>query len=146
MADLLDGVGFGVGVAMPVWRLSLKSRPERIEVRRWIRGRLSADLDTHTLVDVLLVVGELVGNAYIHTTSPRELRVRRSDVGVLVEVSDGDVQHPQEMDSSDDRWGGRGIQVLIELATSWGVRLEDGGKVVWALLPLVEPRFAPRTG
>jgi hypothetical protein len=144
VANLLDGVG--VGVSAPAWRLSLKSRPERVDVRRWIRGRLSAEVDTHTLVDVLLVVGELVGNAYTHTTCPRELRVRRSDVGVLVEVSDGDTRHPREMASSDDRWGGRGIQVLIELATSWGVRLEDGGKVVWALLPLVEPRFAPRSG
>jgi hypothetical protein len=137
VADLLDGVG----VSAPVRRLSLRSRPERVDVRRWIRGTLSFEVDTSTLVDVLLVVGELVGNAYTHTTCPRELRVGRSDVGVLVEVSDGDPWHPWEMASSDDRWGGRGVQVLVELATSWGVRLEGGGKVVWALLPLVRSGF-----
>jgi two-component sensor histidine kinase len=136
MADLLNDVG----LSAPVWRLPLGGRPERIDVRRWIRGKLSTDLDTHTLVDVLLVVGELVGNAYQHTASPRELRVVRSGAGVLVEVADGDVRHPSELATSDDRWGGRGMQVLIELATSWGVRLEGGGKVVWALLPLLEPR------
>jgi hypothetical protein len=142
VADLLNRVG----VPAPVWRLSLRSRPERVDVRRWIRGRLSAEVDTHTLVDVLLVVGELVGNAYTHTTSPRELRVRRTGVGVLVEVCDGDPRHPREMASADDRWGGRGVQVLVELATSWGVRLEDGGKAVWALLPLVEHGFTQRSG
>jgi two-component sensor histidine kinase len=140
MADVLNDVG----LSAPVWRLPLGGKPERIDVRRWIRGKLSTELDTHTLVDVLLVVGELVGNAYQHTSSPRELRVVRSEAGVLVEVADGDVRHPSEMATSDNQWGGRGIQVLIELATSWGVRLEGGGKVVWALLPLLEPRFKPR--
>ncbi|HEX6344563.1 ATP-binding protein [Umezawaea sp.] len=141
MTELRDGVG----VTAPTRRMSLASRPESVEVRRWTRGTLSAHVDTYTLVDVLLIVGELVGNAYRHTSSPRELRVTSSGVGVLIEVEDGDVDHPREMAVSADDWGGRGIQVLIELAASWGVRVEGGGKVVWALLSHGEGP-APRPG
>ncbi len=126
--------------------LPLGGRPDRREVRRWIRGACPSRLDVHTLVDVLLVTTELVDNAYRHTTSPLELRIACTAFGVVIEVDDGDRDHPVEMADASRTWGGRGIQVVVELATSWGVRTEGRGKTVWAVLPVVEPTFGPRSG
>ncbi|HWO63649.1 MAG TPA: ATP-binding protein [Umezawaea sp.] len=124
----------------------LTTKPDRRDVRRWIRSTHSSRLDVHTLVDVLLVTTELIDNAYRHTTSPIELRIACTALGVLVEVADGDKDHPAEMAASDRAWGGRGVQAVVELAISWGVREEGSGKAVWALLPMVETRFTPRSG
>ncbi|PRY44931.1 ATP-binding protein [Umezawaea tangerina] len=124
----------------PLGRMSLTGRPDRRDVRRWIRGVLSERFDVHTLVDVLLVAGELIGNAYEHTTRPVELRIAHTGFGVLLEVEDADPDHPTAMAASDLVWGGRGVQVLVELATSWGVRVDGGGKTVWAVLPVVGSR------
>ena len=135
----------GVGALPHVGRLGLAGRPDRREIRRWIRGVCAARLDVHTLVDVLLVTTELVENAYRHTSCPIEARIACADFGVMVEVSDGDADHPAEMAAADRTWGGRGVQAMVELAISWGVREEGPGKTVWALLPMVVPKVTPRT-
>ena len=135
-----------VEVASPTSTFALGGRPDRQDVRRWIRGRYSSYLDVHTLVDVLLVTTELIENAYRHTSSPIELRIACTDFGVLVEVADGERDHPVEMAECSRTWGGRGVQAVVELATSWGVRVEGAGKAVWALLPMVEPKVKPRSG
>ncbi|MET1074116.1 MAG: ATP-binding protein [Umezawaea sp.] len=122
---------------MVLGRLGLSGRPDRRDVRRWIRGVLSERFDVHTMVDVLLVAGELIGNAYEHTGRPVELRIIRTSGGVLLEVEDGDREHPTAMAVSDPVWGGRGVQVLVELAVTWGVRVGGRGKTVWAVLPVV---------
>jgi hypothetical protein len=129
-----------------VGRLALDGKTERREVRRWIRGMCSTRLDIHTLVDVLLVTTELVDNAYRHTSCPLELHIACTDFGVLIEVSDGDKEHPAELADVSRTWGGHGVQVVVELAISWGVRVEGSGKTVWALLPMVEPKVRPRSG
>ncbi|WP_199439881.1 ATP-binding protein [Umezawaea beigongshangensis] len=133
------------GTAVTVRRLSLVDAPEQQRVRRWVRGQLSGEVDVHTLVDVLLVVEELVANALQHTAGALELRVVRSDAGVHVEVADRDPRPPRQTGPSGGAWGGRGVQVLEELTTAWGVRSEAGGKVVWALLPVMGAPFAPRS-
>ncbi|HWO63173.1 MAG TPA: ATP-binding protein [Umezawaea sp.] len=140
MTDLVHG-----GDATPLGSLPLGDSPDRGDVRRWVRSTCSR-LDVHTLVDVLLVTTELVDNAYRHTGSPSELRLSRSGLGILVEVADGDEHHPAEFPRSDQALAGRGVQVMVELATSWGVRVEGAGKVVWAVLPVVEPEPVPRSG
>lgn len=144
--SVVERVARGVDATSPIGRFSLTGRPERQDVRRWIRGALAPHVDVHTLVDVLLVAGELIGNAYQHTTSPQELRLAHTDFGVLVEVADGETDHPEGMTDPDKAWGNRGVQVLKELAAAWGVRVEHGGKVVWALLPMVETKLKPRSG
>ena len=136
----------GVGTVPPVGRLALTGRPDRRELRRWIRGACSTRLDVRTLVDVLLVTTELVDNAYRHTSRPLEVRIACADFGVVVEVSDGDAHHPAEMATAERAWGGRGVQAMVELAISWGVRVEGAGKTVWALLPMTVPRVTPRFG
>jgi len=142
----VTGVARGTESTAQVGRLPLESRPDRQDVRRWIRGVCATRLDVHTLVDVLLVTTELVDNAYRHTSCPLELSLACTDFGVMIEVSDGDKRHPAEMADADRAWGSRGIQVVTGLATSWGVRVEGTGKTVWALLPLVDPKVKPRSG
>ncbi|WNV87410.1 ATP-binding protein [Umezawaea sp. Da 62-37] len=142
----MTGVVRGTETAAQVSRLPLEGEPDRQVVRRWIRGVCSARLDVHTLVDVLLVTTELVDNAYRHTSCPVDLRIACTDFGVLIEVSDGDKAHPAEMANANRTWGSRGVQVMVELAISWGVRVDGTGKTVWALLPMVEPKVTPRSG
>ncbi|HWO69038.1 MAG TPA: ATP-binding protein [Umezawaea sp.] len=142
----MTSVARRVGAPSPPSTLALHGRPDRREIRRWIRGRHSGSFDVRTLVDVLLVATELIDNAYRHTSSPIELRIACTDFGVLVEVADGEREHPVEMAESRRVWGGRGVQAVVELATSWGVRVEGKGKSVWALLPVVGTKAEPRSG
>jgi anti-sigma regulatory factor (Ser/Thr protein kinase) len=79
---------------------------------------------------LLLVVDELVGNAYRHTARPAWLRVTRQRGALLVEVSDGDTSIEQV-----SAGGGHGLRLVEQLSHGWGVRLTGTGKVVWARVP-----------
>ncbi|UOX91807.1 ATP-binding protein [Amycolatopsis sp. FBCC-B4732] len=80
---------------------------------------------------LLLVVDELVGNAYRHTGRPSLLRVTREQRGLLVEVSDEDPAIERVAAG-----GGHGLRLIDELSHGWGVRATASGKVVWALVPV----------
>ncbi len=81
---------------------------------------------------VLLVIDELVGNAYRHATTPRLLSVGRTSSNVLIEVSDRDpVAGVVRIVAS-----GYGLRLVGQLSLDWGVRTDSRGKVVWALVPL----------
>ncbi|MEV6872431.1 ATP-binding protein [Amycolatopsis sp. NPDC051128] len=78
----------------------------------------------------LLVVDELVGNAYRHTARPSGLRVTRERRGMLVEVADDDAAIGRVSVG-----GGHGLKLVGRLSVHWGVRAAAPGKVVWALVP-----------
>lgn len=108
----------GTGITTKAGRFALTSKPDRRDIRRWIRGTCATRLDLHTLVDVLSVTTELVDNAYRHTSHPLDLRIACTDFGVIIEVSDGDKDHPTDMNDASRTQGGRGIQAMVELVTS----------------------------
>ena len=94
-------------------------------------------LDTPVEVAVLLA-GELVTNAIVHTTSPTiGLVVHRRDHAVRVEIHDTSPQPPKpdRLAAGDDQ-GGRGLTLVAALATRWGVDTTHGdGKAVWFEVP-----------
>ena len=94
--------------------------------------------DERTTV-ALLVVSELVGNAYRHTSSgPEAVRVVWHDQYLTVEVDDGDPTRPTITPAVQrGESGGYGIDMVSRLADVWGVRgRQDSrpGKTVFASL------------
>ncbi|HET6709157.1 ATP-binding protein [Amycolatopsis sp.] len=101
--------------------------------RRWAAARL-ASLTEADRVDVVIVVGELLENAYVHATGPHQLRIHVAHDPCEVTVAVADTGTGEPRLRVPGRSGGRGLQLVDELALAWGVSHHDDGKVVWARL------------
>lgn len=86
-----------------------------------------------------LLASELAANAVTHARTDMELTLRRAGEAVIVAVRDGDPRLPHES-GPEDR--GAGLELVSAMATDWGSLLTSGGKVVWALASVAEPRRA----
>lgn len=123
--------------ASPVWSMDLRGTeaPVLVQIRRWA-SRTLAEVDDGHLGDVLMVVTELVTNAYDHGQGPLQVRMSHTQAPcrVRVEVDDGCLDHPVPATPSPVTPGGRGMMIVEKLATAWGVRehRETGSKTVWA--------------
>jgi anti-sigma regulatory factor (Ser/Thr protein kinase) len=84
-----------------------------------VRQRLGGTLTPSKLDDVTLAVSELVTNAVVHGTGDIELRVETDGRVVKGEVIDGG--HGLEDDVRQDAVDGRGLRIVAQLATKWGV-------------------------
>ena len=80
---------------------------------------------------VVLLVSELVTNAIVHAGSETRLAISTSGSSVRVEVGDDSPVHPRVLSLGPAVPHGRGVGFVDRLATTWGVRDEAGGKVVW---------------
>lgn len=91
---------------------------------------------------VSLVASELVTNAVVHAGTDIRFSVSLDEGGqsALVEVHDDVALGPRRLRagrlSSGRATRGRGLAMVRQLASKWGVRREAGGKTVWALVPL----------
>lgn len=84
-----------------------------------------------------LVVSELVTNAITHAASACQLRLSRSRSTVRVEVVDAGSGTPDPQPETLSGEHGRGMHIVSVLSVAWGTELlAEGGKVVWAELPL----------
>lgn len=62
-----------------------------------------------------------------------------------VMVSDGgSMTRPHAVHSSLSAIGGRGLTIVDQICPSWGVRADERGTTVWAVLPA--PRTRPGSG
>jgi anti-sigma regulatory factor (Ser/Thr protein kinase) len=104
--------------------------------------RAARDLVSRALVDwrlsqqipdACLVVSELVTNAMIHAGTDIDVTLAEHRRSVRVAVRDHSPALPVERHGRSDEHG-RGLGIVAELASSWGVLPHaDGGKVVWAV-------------
>jgi anti-sigma regulatory factor (Ser/Thr protein kinase) len=99
--------------------------------RRFIRARLPegvVDIDT-----AALLVSEVVTNAILHARTPVTLTVQELGTVVRISVRDGSPVAPRTHAFSTTSTTGRGLRLLEELATRWGVQQDasTGGKIVW---------------
>ena len=78
-----------------------------------------------------LLVSELVSNVVLHAETDLEVRLRRSDGRVRVEVHDRNPRLPERKHYSPTSATGRGLVFVSELAQAWGVTPTPGGKAVW---------------
>lgn len=110
-----------------------RQRPSLATVRRWVRLELM-DENADSVADVLLVVNELVSNAYRYTSEPSFLRVSLGPGKIRIEIAhDARAHPPLRKVSSPQR--GYGLVLVARLSDRWGVDRAHGGTVVWADLP-----------
>lgn len=110
--------------------------------RRSVRECLRGWEITETLLDdVVLMVGELVTNAFEHGAGPIRLRVR-CDRSLLCEVGDDSGGRPRIRTVDETSESGRGLRLVHALADAVGTRWTGTGKVVWFRLD-VRPTNGP---
>lgn len=123
-------------------RKSVGEDAERSEVTRDLAE--ASDRDIRVLVrslmgehegvladDAVLAADELVGNARRHGEEPRSCRVIVHPGRLLrIEVDDSSLTPPSKR--VPDETGGRGLRLVENLATAWGVQVHERHKTVWA--------------
>lgn len=103
--------------------------------RRWAAGHLKeAGVDGHLLDVLVLLVSEVVTNAVAHASPPVHMRLEVSDSVARVEVTDQAREVPVIRRPEPTQAGGRGVGLVDQLATRWGVVTsedDDSLKTVW---------------
>ena len=108
------------------------------------RQRLAADMSSAGIFeaavgDAVLVVSELLSNAIRHARPLPGANVQVAwalgDDAIEVAVSDGGAGTiPARTHASVSALGGRGLDIVEYVARRWGVRSDDSGQTVWAVL------------
>lgn len=111
--------------------LRLPARPSSVSEARRFVVRLLEQWSLDELTDtVALLTSEVVTNAVLHART--EITLTAVDLGgaVQIDVSDLSSSAPVQRRHSVEATTGRGVQLLDQLARSWEVRFENGGKTV----------------
>jgi len=100
----------------------------------------AAGIFDSAVCDAVLVVSELLSNAILHAYPlPGEsIRVTWDVDGTCVEVAvsdGGGLTTPHAGHAPVSSLGGRGLSIVAHLCDAWGVRTDDLGLTVWAVLP-----------
>ncbi|MEU5694590.1 ATP-binding protein [Actinosynnema sp. NPDC020468] len=107
------------------------------EIRGLVR-ELTAGYEGVLADDAVLVADELVTNAHRHGAPPRVCRILL-DPGRLLRVEVDDTARDQPRGRTPDATGGRGLVLVENLASAWGVRTHADHKTVWAEFALDHP-------
>ncbi len=101
--------------------------------RRFVRDVLmSRQVSASVVHTVELLTSEVVTNAIVHGRSGPQLAVEVGDHVVRVAVHDLSPELPVRRLGHPDDVSGRGVIIVEELASSWGVeREQNGSKRVW---------------
>lgn len=133
LVGLLDDLG-----RAPAEEVSVRFEADPTTVRRareFIRRLMREWGSQHLSDDAALVVTELAANAVVHAGTPYEVRVKRSEGHVRIEVADSGAGTPEPQPLSDTAESGRGLVLISALSSSWGIEAGDErGKVTWAEL------------
>ncbi|MEU5693312.1 ATP-binding protein [Actinosynnema sp. NPDC020468] len=100
-------------------------------IRDWVRALLT-DVAEDDVEDCLLVVTELVSNAFDHAEKPRCLRIAQGTDLIRIEVDDSTHGLLVVGHSRLGEHRGRGLVMVGNLAAAWGVERHERGKTVWA--------------
>jgi anti-sigma regulatory factor (Ser/Thr protein kinase) len=105
---------------LPAWRTRVRD--------------IVGDVPAQAVNDAVLVVNELVVNAYQHVHGPRDVRWYLTAGGACLwaEVDDGSLSPPRFTPQPGQYGGGYGMYLTEALTAAWGVRLHASGKTVWA--------------
>ncbi|MFD0509961.1 ATP-binding protein [Streptomyces aureus] len=86
-----------------------------------------------------LLACELATNALLHTDGSATLTarpVRHSGRGLRLAVSDTSTASPRRRAALERATSGRGMMLVEELGTAWGIEPRGNGKTVWCELSL----------
>jgi CheY-like chemotaxis protein len=136
LCDIVDGSG------VPGATLVLENDLRSASLARAFVEEQCRSWGLHAVVeDALLVVSELVTNAVVHARSASELRLVPGAETLRIEVADDDRAVPDPVVAGKDDEHGRGLLLVAVLSAAWGTEARDqGGKVVWADVPLEHAR------
>lgn len=95
------------------------------------REQLGALCTADALDTVSLLVTELVTNGILHARTPLRLLIEANPGRVRVCVEDSSRLVPEVHRYGNDAVTGRGLAMVEQLASSWGVDATPAGKVVW---------------
>ncbi|MEU6623921.1 ATP-binding protein [Streptomyces litmocidini] len=96
--------------------------------------------------DALLLVSEVVTNAFIHGGVPYELRLDGIDGRLWVQVSDTNPVRPRPHGRHHaDHPSGHGLYLLERLAAAWGCVPRARGKAVWFEVEVTAPTETPHS-
>jgi anti-sigma regulatory factor (Ser/Thr protein kinase) len=111
----------------------LPFRAEAVREARSIVRHYGGELSTEIVEDAELLASEVVTNAVRHGGPVIEFAVAVDAASLTVRVSDGSSRLPNLRDDSAlDEPSGRGLKMVDQVATEWGVELVAGdGKTVW---------------
>ncbi|MFD6832771.1 ATP-binding protein, partial [Streptomyces diastaticus] len=134
--------------ATPAQRLETVVAPNDPEALRAARQDLREALEgwqLGPLADIaVLLTCELVTNALLHTGGDTTLTaqpVRRAGGGraLRLSVSDTSPASPRRRPATEQHTSGRGMLLVEELTSAWGVEPRGTGKTVWCEIPLAVP-------
>lgn len=120
------------------------------------RGSGRDELTSNVICDVVLVLSELVSNAVKHARplASGGIRVTWSvqPSAVMVSVTDGGATtRPRVQAVSPSGTGGRGLSIVSDVCSDWGLSEAPGELTVWAVLGRAarhqsrSPELSPRT-
>ena len=139
--------GCGAGEVRIAGTVLLPCAPASVAVaRRLLSAELTAaGVFDGVVGDAVLVVSELLSNAIRHARplpgAKLVLAWALDDGSVEVAVSDGGAStRPMTTQATVSSLGGRGLDIVEYLARSWGVRTDDTGLTVWAVVAVPTDR------
>jgi anti-sigma regulatory factor (Ser/Thr protein kinase) len=132
-------------VLQPAATCSLEPRPESVKLGRDLTRAALCQWGMAVLADMAeLVVSELVTNALRHgvpsarrlvSDRPVRLKLLAQPPFMMCMVSDPGAEIPVLRESDPTQENGRGLRVVEACSVRWGWHLlDEGGKIVWALL------------
>lgn len=113
--------------------------------RHWLRECLVGD-DSERVEIAELLLSELVTNAVVHGRDPIEVALETHCHAVGFRVVDRSPSLPVIARYSAEAATGRGLRLVSELASSWGVGQYANGKIVWAVVADERESLIPVTG
>jgi anti-sigma regulatory factor (Ser/Thr protein kinase) len=116
-----------------------EAEPEQVRlVRSWVRERLAAGAVTDAVAeDVVLITGELATNAVRHAAGPLRALLICADAAVWVGVEDAGGSAWFDPVAPDTAPAGTGLTLVAACSDRRGLfHRRDGGKTVWAEIPL----------
>jgi len=116
--------------------LSLQGVPASVPAARTFVRATLASWDLGWLSDsATVIVSELATNAVLHAQSSFVVRLALdAEGGVRLEVIDGSARQPVPKRHSAGATTGRGLSIVDQLASAWGVEERPDGKAVWVHL------------
>ncbi len=113
-------------------KLDLPPEPRSAtRARQLTRGQLAASCPEEAVEVAALLVTELVSNAVLHAQTNIVLVVEVAPGRVVLRVRDGSDATPVQRGYGTDAATGRGIALVDQLASAWGVDRCEEGKEVW---------------
>ena len=120
---------------MPHAEVTLPGAPSSVPTaRRFVESILTSWGQPEQGWTAALLVSELSANCTLHARTSFTVRVEMQDEQVRLQVTDGSLRPPAVRDYGTSATTGRGLLLVEELSSDWGVDLHDDGKTVWVLL------------